>query len=89
MEVTEYPGDHASLAAGYLEEVSLEFGFKDGLEESRHRSRMKGGNLSRGMEWAEVGRLGFIWGAPLHLLCTLPCPHRWAAGGGRSTAGGL
>lgn len=34
MEVTEYPGDHASLAAGYLEEVSLEFGFKNGLEES-------------------------------------------------------
>lgn len=39
MEVTEYPGDHASLAAGCLEEL----GFKGGLEESRPGGRMREG----------------------------------------------
>lgn len=65
MKIIEYPGDHGSLTAGYLEEVSLELGFKGGLEESRLGGRMEGGHLSRGMEWAEVGRkAGVCLGCP-------------------------
>lgn len=40
--VTVYPGNCASLAAGCLDEVSLELGFKGGLEESRSWDRMEG-----------------------------------------------
>lgn len=93
MEVTGFPGNHASLVAGCPEEVSLELGFKSGLEESRSGDRIEGDHLSRGMAWTEVERKAEVRpGYPsVHpaSLCPLPCPHRWAAGRGRSTAGGL